>query len=201
MTIIIILAVILFAILLFFTIKLIKIGKTKKGKPKKIKSEKPLKRKRIWFKKEDRNKNALPLKSAYVDVVDKFLYRKELKLFVLISKVLPKGYIAFPKISLDTILEPVGKHDLFDLVKNYKMDIVVFDELSMKPKVAIDIYDGSIGDESVINYAPDVVKALEIAELPLVSYKVKNEYTQSEIQDELFKALGLTQAKDEENDE
>ena len=64
---------------------------------------------------------------------------------MLISKVLPKGYVAFPKIGLDTILQPVGSADLYNLVASKYVDIVIFDEITMKPRVAIDIFDGSKG--------------------------------------------------------
>lgn len=192
---VIIAAVLIVLILVFLLFKFMKKHQFfKKGKEPKQKKEK-VKKEKIKLtsknKKNVENNNAAELKGAFVDVVDKFLYRKELKVLVLVSKVLPKGYIAFPKIGLDTILEPVGRKDLFNMVANKHIDIVIFDEMTMKPKVAIDIFDGSIGDEQLDLTSPEVVQALQIAELPLIKIKVKTDYTQDEIKNPIYEALGL----------
>lgn len=187
---IIIFAVILFLVLAYLVLRFFKFRK-KKTKEKKVK-EKKVKEKKVKKQKEESSSNLVELKSSYVDVVDKFLFRKELKVLVLISRVLPKGYVVFPKIGLDTILEPVGKKDLYDSVKDENIDLVVFDELTMKPKIAIDIFDGSIGDEQVEIASPMIIKALEIAKLPLISFKVKTDYTEAEIKEPIYKALGIT---------
>ena len=112
--------------------------------------------------------------------------------------MLPKGYVAFPKVGIDTILEPVGRKDLFNKIADKYLDIVIFDEYTMKPKVAIDIFDGSIGDEQLDVNSPDVIKALQIAELPLISIKVKTDYTQDEIKNPIYEALGLTVNNEDE---
>lgn len=202
MTFAIIAAVLIVLIILFFVVKFImkhKPAKKKEDKPAKDKSIKKPKFK-IWRKKkkDTENNNAAELKGSYVDVVDKFLFRKELKVLVLVSRVLPKGYVAFPKVGIDTILEPVGRKDLFNKIADKYLDIVVFDEYTMKPKVAIDIFDGSIGDEQLDVNSPDVIKALQIAELPLISIKVKTDYTQDEIKNPIFEALGLTVNNEDE---
>lgn len=199
---VIIAAVLIVLILVFLLFKFMKKHQFfKKGKEPKQKKEK-VKKEKIKLtsknKKNVENNNVAELKGAFVDVVDKFLYRKELKVLVLVSKVLPKGYIAFPKIGLDTILEPVGRKDLFNMVANKYIDIVIFDEMTMKPKVAIDIFDGSIGDEQLDVTSPEVVQALQIAELPLIKIKVKTDYTQDEIKNPIYEALGLQVNKEDE---
>lgn len=195
MTFAIIAAVLIVLIILFFVIKFFI-----KHKPAKKKEDKPVKEKgltkpkfNIWRKKQKntKNSNAAEIKGSYVDLVDKFLFRKELKVLVLVSRVLPKGYVAFPKIGIDTILEPVGRKDLFNKIADKNLDIVIFDEYTMKPKLAIDIFDGSIGDEQLDVNSPDVIKALQIAELPLISIKVKTDYTQDEIKNPIYEALGM----------
>lgn len=191
--------VILFAIV-YFVIRIIKKRRlnetTVNKKDKKIKIQKEKKSKEI--KETDGH---IEIKGSYVDLVNKFLFRKEFKVLVLVTRILPKGYVAFPKIGLDTILEPVGRKDLFERIKNCYLDIVIFDEVTMKPKAAIDIFDGSIGDEQVEIATPDVTFALKTVELPLISLKVKTDYSENEIKDPIYKALNINveEKKEDEN--
>lgn len=179
---------ILMLLVLFYGSKKYKALKSKnKSKVKKEKKPKIKKDLNIKVKPSE----MVDIKGSYVDTVDKFLFRKEFKLFILINRILPKGYIAFPKVSVGLILVPVGNKVLFDLIRDKYVDIVIFDEATMKPKVAVDLYDGSIGDEQLDVESPNVVNAFKIAELPLVSFRVKTEYTTNEIKDPIFKALGI----------
>lgn len=190
----IILAILLFIVVLTFILKLFK-----KIKPKKrIKKEKQPKIKKV---KTVINQNAVDTQGSYVNLVDKFLFRKEVKLLVLISKILPKGYVIFPKISLGSILEPVGRKNLFISVQNKILDFIVFEEISMKPVLAIDVYDGSIGDEQINEADEIVVEALKSANLPLVSFKVKTDYTEEEIKTPIYNALGINENKEVKEEE
>ena len=188
------LALILFIVILMFVLKI-----SKKFKPKnRIKKEKKPKIKKA---KIITNNNAVEVQGSYVDLVDKFLFRKEVKLLVLISKILPKGYVIFPKISLGSILEPVGRKNLFISVQNKILDFVIFEESTMKPALAVDVYDGTIGDEQ-LNQTDDIaIQALNSANLPLVSFKVKTDYTEEEIKTPIYDALGLNKEKEEEKGE
>lgn len=160
----------------------------KKLKPPKTKKKRPVLR----------NKNGkLETKPSYCDTVDKFLYRKEVKIFILISKVLPKGYIAFPKISLGTILEPIGSPALFNSVKDKTVDFVIFDQETMKPKAVVDVYDGSIGDEQLDMLDERLVIALKSAQLPVVSFKVKTDYDIDEIKKPIYEALEIETSSNE----
>ena len=181
----ILLSLILFLILATILLKLFK--KVKKM-PKRIKKEKKVK---IKKQEKVKNQDANKMQGSFVSLVDKFLFRKEVKLLVLISKILPKGYVIFPKISLSSILEPIGKKDLFSMVENRILDFVIFEEVTMKPVVAVDVFDGSIGDEQLNENDENVVKALKIANLPIVSFKVKTDYTEDEIKTPIINALGV----------
>ena len=188
MEIAIIAAVIVFLIIVYVLYRYLK--KKSKSKNTEKKEPKP-KKEKVKKVKVKKNKNTLNLKASSVDKVNKFLYRKELKVLLLISKILPKGFVAFPKIGIDTVLEPVGNADLFNLIRDKYIDIVVFDEITMQPKVAIDIFDGSIGDEQMDIVSPEIADALKLADLPLVSIKVKTEYTQEDLKTPIYNALGL----------
>ena len=190
--IILIVAVILILLISFYFFKKYKISKQKgKDKPKKIEKIKVKKEKKIKQKPED----MIDLKGSYVDIADKFLFRKEFKLLIIVNRILPKGYVAFPKVGVDLILVPLGNKTLYDSIQNQYIDLVVFEEDTMKPKVAIDLYDGTIGDEQLDVENPTVVKALKVAELPLISFRVKTDYTTEEIKDPIYEALGINDKK------
>lgn len=166
---------------------------TKIKRMPKIKREKPAKKeKEVKVKKvKSKNEEFFDLKGASVDTVDKFLYRKEIKLLVLINKILPKGFIVFPKIGIDLVLAPVGNKSLYDTIRGKYLDLVVFEEITMKPRLAIDLHDGTIGDEQLEIDSPEVINALKIAELPLISFKIKTDYELDEIKIPILKGLGL----------
>ena len=69
----------------------------------------------------------------------------------------------------------------------------------MKPKAVVDIFDGSIGDEQLDTFSPVVVDALKSAELPIISIKVKTDYDPSEIEKQIFEALGLNYNQNEDD--
>ena len=182
-------------LLLMGIIVLIKKRKAKQTEEKK--KQKKEKRERRVQKKEHKREeklaklDAMKKKGAYCDTVEKFLYRKEIKIFILINRILPKGYIIFPKIGLDTILEPIGDHSLFDSIKGKHVDFVIFKQETMKPLAVVDIYDGTIDDEQLDANCPEIVEALKSAELPIVSFKVKSDYAESEIKNPIYNALQL----------
>lgn len=182
----------LIGIIIFSAYKFVQYKKKKgKNKVQKIKKEKPIK------EKAKRNKHGkLELKGSYCDTVDKFLYRKEVKMLIAISKVLPKEYVVFPKIGIDTVLEPIGSHALFDSVKGKYLDFVVFHQETMKPKLAIDIFDGSIGDEQLDQQSPQVHEALKSAELPVVIIRVKTDYDFEELRKQIWTGLGIEEEVD-----
>lgn len=178
----------IFALLLvYYAFKKFKNFK-KKPKEKKIKTQKI---------KISKQAEELDLRGAgsYVDASKKFLFRKELKFIAHVSRILPPEYVVFPKVGLDLILEPVGNKDLYNSVANKYVDMIIFEEATMKPVLAIDTYDGTIGNEQLDLKCPNVVKALEAAELPLLEFKIKNDYTEAEIKQPVFEALGLNKER------
>jgi hypothetical protein len=156
------------------------------------------KTKNVKVKKDKKGKEAekIDLKGSYVDLTGKFLFRKELKILVLINHILPKGYLIFPKIGADLIMEPVGSRNLYNSICGKYIDFVIFEEATMKPRVAIDVYDGSIGDEQLNIESPEVITALESAQLPIVSIKIKSDYSTDEIKNPIWEALGLMDKKE-----
>lgn len=169
----------------------------KRKKVKKDKTPKPKKEKKTKVKKEKKNRNEDEdkFKGSYVDTVSKYLFRKELKLLILVNRILPKGFIVFPKVGVDLILVPVGNRTLYDSIHGKYIDMVIFEERTMKPKVVIDVYDGTIGDEQLDIESPEVIRAIETALIPMVTFRLKAEYTEEEIKTPILKALGITEEK------
>lgn len=112
-------------------------------------------------------------------------------MLVLINKILPKGFIVFPKVGVDLILAPVGNKSLYDSIRGKYLDLVIFEDITMKPRLAIDLHDGTIGDEELEVDSPEVVNALKVAELPLISFKIKTDYEIDEIKNPILKELGF----------
>ena len=65
----------------------------------------------------------------------------------------------------------------------------------MKPLLVVDVFDMSYGDESLSEFEPDVIKALEAIKLPLVQFMIKNEYNEKEV---LNKIMSILEPKHEE---
>lgn len=188
------LSVVVFVLIAFLIYSYVKKRKSKsKDKQPKEKKLKLKKEKKVNKPKEASDQ--MNKKASYCDTVDKFLFRKEVKVFILINKILPKGYICFPKIGLETILQPIGSHDLYNSIKGKYVDFVIFKQETMKPLAVVDIFDGSIDDEQVEIDSPEIVEAIKSADLPLVSFRVKPDYLIDEIKQPLFDALKI---KDED---
>ena len=67
--------------------------------------------------------------------------------------------------------------------------------------MAIDIFDGSIGDEQMDIVSPEIVEAFKLAELPLIAIKVKTEYSQADIKEPIWSALGINEVENNDNKE
>ncbi|MDD4110458.1 MAG: DUF2726 domain-containing protein [Clostridia bacterium] len=191
---IIILALLLILVGIYGFNKFKELKKNKKNKPEKKADKKKNNGKREKIKKEEarrKKEEDFDLKGANVDIAEKFLFRKEVKLLILINRILPKGLIVFPKVGVDLILTPIGNRTLYDSIHGKYVDLVIFEEDTMKPKLAIDLYDGTIGDEQLEVECPEVIYALKNAEFPIVSIKIKAEYEIEEIKALLLKGLGM----------
>ena len=192
--------VLLFAIIIFGVFTLVigyylfknikKFQKSSKQKEKKIKKPKV----KISKKSDELDE----FRGSYVDISKKFLFRKELKLLAHISRALPREYLVFPKIGVDLILGSIGDKNLYNAVASKYIDMVIFEEATMKPVLAIDTYDGSLGNEQLDLECQVLVKALKVAELPLITIKIKGDYTEEDIKKPIFETLGIKQSENEE---
>lgn len=142
-------------------------------------------------KKEDFVEKATKINGEFIhlELKPKYMVRKQVKFYYLLHKILPKEYIAFPNVGVDNLCAPVGNRVEYNKIMSKYVDFVIFEEATMKPLLVIDVYDMSYGDESISEFEPDVIKALEAIKLPLVQFMIKDEYNEAEIKQKIMEKL------------
>ena len=131
----------------------------------------------------------------HLELKQKYMSRKQLKFYYLLHRILPKQYIAFTNVGVDNLCAPLGNRIEYNKILSKYVDFVIFEEATMKPLLVVDVFDMSYGDESLSEFEPDVIKALEAIKLPLVQFMIKNEYNEKEI---LNKIMSILEPKQEE---
>lgn len=148
----------------------------------------------VIFKKrknEKLMKNSTKINGSFISLQlkNKYMVRKQLKFYYLLRKILPKEYIAFPQVGVDNLCSPVGNRIEYNKILSKYVDFVIFEESSMKPLLVIDVYDSTYGDESIQEFEPDVVKALEAIKLPLVQFLIKDDFNENEVKSKIMNIL------------
>ncbi|MGN1162613.1 MAG: DUF2726 domain-containing protein [Christensenellales bacterium] len=151
-------------------------------------------------KKENFDDKATKINGQFIhlELKPKYMVRKQLKFYYLLHKILPKEYIAFPNVGVDNLCAPLGNRVEYNKILSKYVDFVIFEEATMKPLLVIDVYDMSYGDESISEFEPDVVKALEAIHLPLVQFMIKDEYDETEIKKKIMDTLEPPKSEKEE---
>lgn len=133
--------------------------------------------------------NSFESNRSYVTLKEKYMLRKEFKVLCIVERALPAGYFAVPKVAVGLLLEPFGTKAAFDKIKEIFLDVVVFDENSLKPIVVIDLFDSSTGDLNLSESCPQLRKAFDDAGLPVLLVKVKFDYTDADIADPIKRVI------------
>lgn len=133
----------------------------------------------------------------HLELKQKYMVRKQLKFYYLLHKILPKEFIAFPNVGVDNLCAPLGNRIEYNKIMSKYVDFVVFEEATMKPLLVIDVFDMSYGDESISEFEPDVIKALEAIKLPLVQFMIKDEYNEQDIKKKIMDILVPPQKEDD----
>lgn len=162
----------------------------KKGAKKKTEPGKPVEI------KTDQKKKTNEYHPETVGIVEKYMYRKEMKMLRFLNECLPSKYITLPKVNLGNLLEPRGaSKTTYNYIKDYFVDFVVFEETSMKPLLIVDLYDNSFEDELLKDRAPELVKLLEKIGLKVLSFAYRNNLETDKIKEELYKNLNIQEKK------
>ena len=126
-----------------------------------------------------------------VKVVEKYMYRREVKFLIALNQVLPRQYISLPKVAVANLLEPQGSKVLYNSLKDIFVDFVVFEEATMKPLLVVDVYDNSFEDELIKAHHPQLVEIFKKLNIKLIDIAVKNDINLPELKEKLNLALGL----------
>lgn len=150
-------------------------------------------------KKEDFVEKATKINGEFIhlELKPKYMVRKQVKFYYLLHKILPKEYIAFPNVGVDNLCAPLGNRVEYNKIMSKYVDFVIFEEATMKPLLVIDVYDMSYGDESISEFEPDVIKALEAIKLPLIQFMIKDEYNEQDIKKKIMDILVPPQKEDD----
>lgn len=179
MAIIIIVSLCLILMIMYFFYNLIK-NKKKSSVKVKNKQKKPKKR-----------KQETTVKNVHLTLQETFMIRKELLFWKYLNYILPKKFIAIPKISLNTLVVPDGDKTIFNLISDKFLDFVVFLEQTMHPVLVIDIYDKSFNDEKLDEQDPFLVEVLSKLNLKVIHILVSNNFDREKTKSEIFEALNI----------
>jgi len=128
-----------------------------------------------------------------VKLVDKYMYRREVKVLVALNQVLPRTYISLPKVCVGNLIEPEGLKVAYNKFKDYFVDFVVFEESTMKPLLVVDVYDNSFEDELLKEKYPKLIELFKSIELPILEFAVRSEVDASVLKEKLYTALKIEQ--------
>jgi hypothetical protein len=140
--------------------------------------------------KKDKSKPILS-NVGTVSLVDKYMYRREVNALIALNKVLPRQYITLPKVSIANLVMPEGTRNLYNTIKEYFVDFVIFEEATMKPVLIVDVYDNSFEDELLKYRHPDLIEVLNQLKLDCVEIAVRGDIDLELLKNKLFKALDL----------
>lgn len=145
--------------------------------------------------KSKKEKNVV--KNDTIKLVDKYMYRREVKVLVALNQVLPRSYISLPKVSVGKITEPEGLKVVYNTYKDYFVDFVVFEESTMKPLLVVDVYDNSFDDELLKEKYPQLIELFKSMGLPVLEVAVRNEVDLPVLKEKLFAILKIEQKQSE----
>lgn len=167
----------------FFKKKLkISIKSTKTQKPKKQKKQK---------QKQPEKKSLYEIKKFNLVLTEKFMYRKELLFWKYINSILPHTFIAVPKVAMAAFVTTDGDKNLYNEVINKTLDIVIFDEQTMRPLLVVDVYDKSYDDDRMDEQEPKLFEIIKKLGLQVVHVFMKVDFDKEEAKRQIYQKLNI----------
>lgn len=146
--------------------------------------------------KQKKERKAVDVTGA-VSLVDKYMYRREVKALIALNRVLPKEFIALPKVGVANLVEPKGSRNLYNSIKDFFVDFVIFEEATMKPKLIVDVYDNSFEDELLKQKHPQLVEIMKNLNINILEIAVRGEIDLNLLQELINKHLEILEEKSE----
>lgn len=155
---------------------------------------------KIKTKKEEKHKELVG--GDTIRVVEKYMFRREVKVLIALNQILPRQFISLPKVAVANLIEPVGSKQLYNSIKEFFVDFVVFEEATMKPLLVVDVYDNSFDDELLKNHNPELIEIFKKLKIKVIDFAVKGDINMQELKEKLYLALGLgTESRPEQKKE
>lgn len=130
-------------------------------------------------------------KSENITLVEKYMYRREIKVLIALNQILPRTYLSLPKVAVGKITQPEGSKIIYNKYKDFFVDFVVFEEATMKPLAVVDVYDNSFDDELIKDRYPELLDLFTFLGLPVVSIAVRNEVDNALLKEKMYSALKI----------
>ena len=185
MIIIIIISVCIVVLLLGFLYKYYK--KFKDNQLPKLKEKK--------VKKTKKKSKIVTVKNVNLTLVENFMVRKEVLFWKYLNSILPRNFLAIPRVALNSLVLPDGDKTIYNLVVDKTLDFVIFEEKDMHPVLVIDIYDKSYNDEKLDEQDPYLIDILKKLEIKVLQILVSNNFNKDEAKQQIFKELNISTDK------
>lgn len=113
-----------------------------------------------------------------LSVKEKYMDIREVVFYEYLQRALPEGCVAFPRVGVDTIVQPKGSKNFYNAIMSKYVDYVVFIKKNMKPVLYVDLYDDSLSEQILKEEDKNVENALKVVKLPKLAIKVSpdNQY-------------------------
>ena len=174
----------------WFFKKKLKISKksTKPPKPKKQKKQK---------QKQLEKKSLYEIKKFNLVLTEKFMYRKELLFWKYLNSILPHTFVAVPKVAMASLVSTDGDKNLYNEIASKTLDIVVFDEQTMRPILVVDVYDNSYNDDCLEEQDPKLYEIVTKLGLKVVKVLMQLNLNKEEIKRQIYQKLNIQIGEDE----
>lgn len=146
-----------------------------------------LKEKKVKKKKD----KVVTVKNINLKLTQNFMIRKEVLFWKYLNSILPKGYLAIPRVALNSLVLPDGDKTIYNLVVDKTLDFVIFEEREMNPVLVIDIYDKTFNDEKLDEQDPLLIDILNKLGVKVLQIFVSSNFNKDDTKNLIFKNLNI----------
>lgn len=153
----------------------------------------------VYFINKNNNKEKDPFSDGTNALAkQKFLIKEEVYFQDFLSSHLPKDLIVFPRVTLGSILMPIGNKTQYNAVSDKVVDYCIFLKEGMMPVLVIDLVYNGYSERLIPPLDKSVLDALKIVRLPVMEVEVKDFYVASEIIKPIMKILKMEPQKEDD---
>ncbi len=131
------------------------------------------------------------MENASIVFSENYMARKEFLFWKYLNSILPKNFIAVPKVAVCTILTTHGDKNLYNIISDLVLDFVVFSAINFKPALVIDVYDKSYNDNRMEEEYPILAETLKKLKLASMHIMVAGDFDMESTKKDIFEMLKL----------